>query len=244
MSAPATQSTQAEAAGAVRVETHALTKRYAGVAVVRDVTLHLPAGSRTALIGANGAGKTTLLAMLSTLVAPSTGDAVIGGHSVRRRPTALRRAIGVLAHRPMLYEELSALENLQFFARIYEVPDAATRIEELLRTVGAWGRRHEPVAVLSRGYHQRLALARALLHRPALLLADEPETGLDPEGVALLDRLILAAPGLTVIAATHRVDRVEAWATGTIRLDRGRVVEDTASATTSVVDGDPPRTRA
>ena len=215
----------------VLVRTEALTKRYGGLEVVRGVSLALPAGSRTALIGANGAGKTTLLAMLSSLIAPTEGDARIAGHSLRERPAALRRAIGVLAHRPMLYEEMTPLENLRFFARLYGVSDPAPRIEELLRAVGVWGRRHEPTSVLSRGYHQRLALARALLHRPAVLLADEPETGLDPEGVAMLDALALRAPGLTVIAATHRVDRVESWATGVVRLDHGRVAEDTASIT-------------
>lgn len=213
------------------VETRALTKRYGGLEVVRSVALALPAGSRTALIGANGAGKTTLLAMLSTLVAPTEGHATIAGHSLRARPAALRRTIGVLAHRPMLYEEMTPLENLGFFARLYDVSNAEPRIEELLRAVGVWNRRFEAVAVLSRGYHQRLALARALLHRPAILLADEPETGLDPEGVELLDELVLRAPGLTVIAATHRVDRIEAWATGLVRLEHGRAVEDTASVT-------------
>ena len=213
----------------IAIETHALTKRYGGIEVVRDVSLRLPAGSRTALLGANGAGKTTLITMLSTLVSPTSGDATIAGHSLAKKPEALRRTIGVLAHKPMLYEELSALENLHLFARLYGVADATARIEELLRTVGVWTRRDEPVAVLSRGTHQRIALARALVHRPSILLADEPETGLDPQGVALLDEVALASPGLTVIAATHRIDRVEAWATGLVRLDRGRVVEDTAS---------------
>ncbi|MFA7248818.1 MAG: ABC transporter ATP-binding protein [Dehalococcoidia bacterium] len=211
------------------VETHGLTKRYGGLDVVRAVSLALPAGSRTALVGANGAGKTTLLAMLCTLIAPTEGDATIAGHALRARPAALRRAIGVLAHQPMLYEEMTPLENLRFFARLYGVTDAEPRIEELLRAVGVWTRRHEPVSVLSRGYHQRLALARALVHRPAVLLADEPETGLDPEGVEMLDELALRAPGLTVIAATHRVDRIGAWATGLVRLEHGRAVEDTAS---------------
>ena len=211
------------------VETRALTKRYGGLEVVRQVSLALPPGSRTALIGANGAGKTTLLAMLSTLVSPTEGDATIAGHSLRERPAALRRAIGVLAHRPMLYEEMTPLENLGFFARLYDVAGPEARIEELLRATGVWNRRHEAVSVLSRGYHQRLALARALLHRPAILIADEPETGLDPEGVEMLDELVLRAPDLTVIAATHRVDRVQSWATGLVCLEYGRAVEDTAS---------------
>jgi len=216
-------------AATLAVETHGLTRKYAGLEVVRNVDLRIPEGARVALVGANGAGKTTLLAMLATLVSPTSGRATIAGHDLGKHPPALRRAIGVLGHQPMVYEDLSSLENLQFFARLYEIPDPEPRVEELLRAVGLWLRRREPAAVLSRGYHQRLALARALLHHPTVLLADEPETGLDPEGVALLDELALTVPGLTVIAATHRVDRVEAWATGLVRLDRGRVVEDTAS---------------
>ncbi|MEX2445838.1 MAG: ABC transporter ATP-binding protein [Dehalococcoidia bacterium] len=225
----ATTQTTPAAPPPAAIEARGLTKRYGGLAVVRDVTLRLPQGSRTALLGANGAGKTTLLGLLATLLTPSEGEATVAGHPVHARAAALRRSIGVLAHRPMLYEEMTPLENLDLFARLYEVADADTRIEELLRAVGIWARRHEAVAVLSRGAHQRLALARALLHRPSVLLADEPETGLDPDGVVMLDELALAAPGLTVLAATHRVDRVPSWATGLVRLDRGRLVEDTAS---------------
>ncbi len=206
------------------VSTDRLTKRYGGVEVVVAATFALPIGSKTALLGPNGAGKSTLLGMLSSLITPSDGDATIAGYSLRANPTALRRGIGVLAHLPMVYEELSPLENLQFFARLYDVPDPGPRIEELLRAVGLWQRRGEPVQVFSRGYHQRLALARALLHRPSLLLLDEPETGLDPAGVELLDDLAMHDPEVTVLAATHLVDRTDVWADGVLRLERGRVV--------------------
>ncbi|MEX2228988.1 MAG: ABC transporter ATP-binding protein [Dehalococcoidia bacterium] len=209
------------------IETRALTKRFGTLTVVDAVDLRLAPGSKTALLGANGAGKTTLLGLLSTLIAPSDGEAWIAGESLTRPSAALRRRVGVLAHLPMLYEELSALENLTFFARLYAVRDAGPRIEQMLRTVGLWRRRDEPTHVFSRGQHQRLALARALLHAPDVLLLDEPETGLDVEGVALLDELVLTAPGLTVLAATHRVDHIGAWAEAVVRLDRGRVVEDT-----------------
>ena len=202
-----------------------LTKRYGGVEVVSDMSFALPAGSKTALLGPNGAGKSTLLGLLTTLLTPNAGDAEIAGHAISTNPIDLRRNIGVLAHLPMVYEELSPLENLEFFARLYGVPDADTRVEELLRAVGLWRRRRQPTAILSRGYHQRLALARAVIHRPAVLLLDEPETGLDPEGVALLDQLMLGDPAVTVLAATHLVDRVDQWADGVLRLDRGRVVE-------------------
>jgi ABC-type multidrug transport system ATPase subunit len=211
-----------------------LTKRYGGVEVVSNISFALRAGSKTALLGHNGAGKSTLLGLLSTLITPTSGDAGIAGHAISTNPIELRRNIGVLAHLPMVYEELSPVENLEFFARLYEVPDAAARIEELLRAVGLWRRRRESTAILSRGYHQRLALARAVLHRPAVLLLDEPETGLDPEGVALLDQLALGNPAVTVLAATHLVDRVDRWADGVLRLDRGRVVEAPESVAAAV----------
>lgn len=210
------------------IEARALSKRYGGVPAVDGVTFTLPEGSRTALIGPNGSGKSTLLALLSTLLFPTSGDVRIDGLTAAEAPQEMRRRIGVLAHRPMLYEELSPLENLVFFAKLYDVPEPRPRVEELLRAVGLWHRRDEPTAVLSRGYHQRLALARALVHRPRVLLLDEPETGLDEGGIDLLDELMLGAAGVTVLAATHRHDRIDAWADGVLALDRGRLVQPPA----------------
>jgi len=226
------------------VEATGLGKSYRGVAAVDRVSFVLPAGSRTALLGANGAGKSTLLTLLATLVAPTEGSAQVAGEDLVKAGPELRRRIGVMGHLPMLYEELTPAENLRFFARLYDLEDGAERSTELLRDVGLWGRRDEPTGVLSRGMHQRLALARAVLHRPRVLLLDEPETGLDAEGVELLERLALAAPGTTVLAATHRHERVEGWATGRLVLDRGRVVEDAverrpASTSTPAGGGEP-----
>lgn len=213
---------------AAAIEARDLTRRYGGVPVVDHVSLTLPVGARVALLGANGAGKTTLLALLTALLTPHEGAAWIGGHAAGS-PEA-RRSIGVLAHQPMLYEELSPLENVCFFARLYGVADGAARAETLLRRIGLWNRRHDATASLSRGYHQRLAIARALVHAPTVLLLDEPETGLDAEGSALLDELMLAAPGTTVLAATHRADRVDGWADGALTLVRGRVADRRGSA--------------
>ncbi|MDP6605472.1 MAG: ABC transporter ATP-binding protein [Dehalococcoidia bacterium] len=227
------------------IEARALTKRFGGVIALDGVSFRLARGSRTALLGANAAGKSTLLSLLSTLATPTSGEARIDGFDVAAAPPALRRRLGVMTHLPMVYEELSAEENLSLFARLYEVRDAASRIEELLRTVGLWLRRDEPAAVLSRGAHQRLAIARALIHRPDVLLFDEPETGLDEQGLVMLDELTLggADAELTVLAATHRRDRVGSWADGTIVLERGRVVEDTtAPGTTSAEPADEPST--
>ena len=226
-----------EAGAAIAIDARGLTRQYGGVTVVRNVDLALPAGSKTALLGSNGAGKTTLLKMLSTLLTPTSGVFSVNGHKAPSSDVA--RSIGVLGHSPMLYEDFTPLENLQFFARIYGVQDAERRIEDLLGQVGLWRRRNERTVILSRGYHQRLALCRALIHRPAVLIADEPETGLDPEGIELLDEMALASPGLTVIAATHRIDHIGAWATGIVRLDRGRVIEDTSSVGLAAREGAP-----
>ena len=207
----------------------ALTKEFAGFAAVRDVTFALPQGSRTALLGGNGAGKTTLLEVLVRLASPTRGTSRVGPADVDE--VERRAAVGYLGDRPMLYEELTPLENLDFFSRLYNRPDEA-RVEELLRAVGLWTRRHSTTATLSRGFHQRLGMARALVHAPSVLLLDEPETGLDVAAVELLDATMLMAPGLTVLASTHRLDRIDHWCDGVLRLDRGRLVEDTASRAT------------
>ena len=216
------------------IECRALSKRYGGITAIDGVSFMLAEGSRTALLGPNGAGKSTLLALLATLASPSSGEASIDGFDVAGAPVELRRRIGVMTHLPMVYEQLTPRENLGFFAALYGVPEPERRIEELLRAAGLWLRRDEPTEVLSRGYHQRLALVRALLHRPRVLLLDEPETGLDEEGLQLLDELMLRAPAAeggrtTVLAATHRRDRVDAWADGVLVLERGRLVEEPAA---------------
>lgn len=207
---------------AVAIEARGLTKRFGAATVLEGVTFDIAPGTKTALVGPNGAGKSTLLSLLSTLVAPTEGTATVAGCDLRREAAGVRRHIGVLSHSPMLYEELTPLENLQFFARLYDVQSLG-RIEELLRVLGLWRRRDEPTSVLSRGYHQRLAIGRALVHSPDVLLLDEPETGLDVEGMELLDALMLREPGLTVLAATHRFDHIDAWADGTLTIERGRM---------------------
>lgn len=207
------------------IEASDLTKRFGLLTVLEGVTFALEGGSKTALLGANGAGKSTLLDLLSTLSLASGGSGRVAGFDLATQGVEVRRRVGVLGHRPMLYEQLTSIENLEFFARLYEVAPAATRIEELLRAVGLWRRRDERVEVLSRGFHQRLAIARALVHAPPVLLLDEPETGLDESALALLDELMLRAPDVTVLAATHRRDRIERWADGTIEVARGRLVE-------------------
>jgi ABC-type multidrug transport system ATPase subunit len=211
-----------------------ISKHFGSTLALDRVSFEVKEGTKVALLGANGAGKTTLLAVLSTLLTPSEGKATVAGYDLTSESGPLRASIGVLTHRPMLYEELSPIENLQFFARLYSVKNAQARIEELLRAIGLWLRRDEATAILSRGYHQRLAIARALLHKPTVLLLDEPETGLDREALALLDELVLHAPELTILAATHHRERVAAWADAVIELERGRLLNSAPSANAPV----------
>jgi ABC-type multidrug transport system ATPase subunit len=204
-----------------------VTKEFAGLAALREISFALPEGSRTALVGGNGAGKTTLLEILGRLAGATRGRARVGPSDADE--VERRAMVGYLGDRPMLYEELTPLENLQFFQQLYG-PSNEDRIEELLRAVGLWSRRYSATSTLSRGFHQRLGMARALVHAPRVLLLDEPETGLDVAGVELLDTIMLTAPGVTVLASTHRLDRIERWSDGVLRLEAGRLVEDTATA--------------
>ncbi len=182
-----------------------LRKEYDLRPVVRGVTFSLAAGGTLALLGPNGAGKTTLLRILATLIKPSGGAAHVHGLDIVRDADAVRRGVGYVSHASLLYDELSAAENLRFFARMYGLRDGATRAAELLDQVGLRAQAREQVRTLSRGQAQRLALARALIHNPAVLLLDEPDTGLDDAGLRVLEQVIRKrhAQGQTTVLATH-----------------------------------------
>ena len=213
------------------IETNSLTRRYDGLPALNKVSIQITPGSRIALLGNNGSGKTTLLTILATLLQSSEGSAKILGHDVSKKTTALQNIIGVIRHQPMVYENFSPIEDLELFAKIYQVPNNRERIERLLTSVEIWHLRDEMIGTFSRGQKQRLMIAKALLHRPKVLLLDEPEIGLDQDGLRVLDQLILTntaeeeSTPITVLAATHREERVDTWATGFVRLERGRVIE-------------------
>lgn len=188
-----------------------------------DITLD--EGETLAIVGPNGAGKTTLLRMLATLHRPSAGTLSIMGHQVPDTAHKVRPHLGYLGHDPLVYLDLTALQNLELFADLYGIPDARTRIEDLLDQVGLLPRAFEPVRTFSRGMAQRLGIARLLLHRPSLLLLDEPNSGLDASGSVLMDRVI--AEGTSVVVVTHDVeravqvaDRVMVLRAGKLRLQR------------------------
>ena len=183
------------------IELHELSRAYGERVALAGVTLTLPRGATLAVFGANGAGKTTLLRILATLLSPHAGTARVLGSELPREGWAVRGRVGLLAHEPLLYRELSGRENLRFHARLHGA--APARVDELLDAVGMRPRADDPVAELSRGMVQRLAVARAVLHEPELLLLDEPLANLDPAAVAQVDPLIGRASGHTRVLTSH-----------------------------------------
>ncbi len=210
----------------VYLEIKGLKKSFGLKPVLRGIDLTLHRGERMALMGANGVGKTTLLRILAGLTRPTGGSVTIGGFDVVQDAQQVRRLVGFVAHQPYLYDELTAMENLLFFARMYGVKQARERASLLLQRVGLEKRAKERVGVLSRGQVQRLSLARALLHSPQLLLLDEPETSLDQEGNQLLVALLEehTAQGGTTMFTTHQAERALALSDRIIILSSGRLV--------------------
>jgi heme exporter protein A len=208
------------------VEICQLKKSFGLKPILRSVDLTLQQGQRMALLGANGAGKTTLLRILAGLIKPSAGTVAVLGLDMRHAIQQIRHCVGFVAHQSYLYEELTVLENLLFFARMYTVPHAQERVHELLGRVGMQRRAHERVGALSRGQVQRVALSRALLHTPQLLLLDEPDTGLDREGSELVDALLAehVVTGGSILFTTHLLERVLQQSDRIVILGSGRVV--------------------
>jgi heme ABC exporter ATP-binding subunit CcmA len=200
--------------------------------VLRGVTLSVPTGATVALLGPNGAGKTTLLRILATLTCPSAGEVTIDGLDLRREAQVIRQRIGYLGHQPLLYEELTAAENLDFFARMYGIRHRQARVGSLLERVGLRAKAKDRARDLSRGQSQRLALARALLHEPSLLLLDEPDSGLDEQGIALLEEILRerSAAGQTAIFTTHDLNWGLRIADRAVALVGGRVTYDGTAA--------------
>jgi heme exporter protein A len=215
-----------------RVEAKGVTRIYGRQRAVggaqRGVDFTLRAGEAVALLGPNGAGKSTLVSMLATLVTPSSGTVTYGGEPA---DDEVRRRIGVIAHESLCYGDLSALENVTFFARLYGVEDASSAARKMVERVGLTDEAAQrPARTYSRGMLQRLAVARALVHRPALLLADEPFTGLDRAGVALLAELLAEerARGAMLLVVTHDFDAVAQLVDRVVVLHKGRIALDEA----------------
>jgi len=209
-----------------------LVKSFGSTLALRGVNLTVPAGQFVAVVGPNGAGKTTLLRVLATLARPTLGTVKIGQHELPQGAAEARRSIGFVGHQTLLYGELSAEENLRFYGRMYDVPNLDMRILQVLEQVGLAHRRRDLVRAFSHGMQQRLAIARAVLHHPSLMLLDEPYTGLDQQAVGRLEKIIstLGAEGCTIIMATHDLERGLAVADRVVILAEGRLVFESPSA--------------
>jgi heme exporter protein A len=202
-----------------------VTRNFGRRRALNRVSFTCEAGQIVALLGANGAGKSTLLSIAATMLEPSSGAVMYGGHSARSAGAALRARIGVLGHDLYIYPELTASENLAFFGRLYGMTDVDRAVAEALLRAGLEDRASEAVSSFSRGMRQRLALERALLHSPRLLLLDEPFTGLDDaSSSALRDRLLAARNrGALVIVTTHDLEAIEALVDTAFVLSSGRL---------------------
>ncbi len=202
-----------------------LSKRFGSFWALREVDVDIRDGEVVTLFGPNGAGKTTLMRIVAGLSKATGGEIRLGGRVSRGSDIAARRVLGFVSHQPLLYPDLTAHENLVFFARLYDVPQEAARAVELLERVGLAHRAHQPVRQFSRGMLQRVAIARALLHDPRLLLLDEPYTGLDPAAMDWLTEMIAALKrqGHTILMTSHDLDRGIAVANRVAILAGGRL---------------------
>jgi len=211
-------------------------KKFGYSFAVRKVTLRVRRGEFVVLFGSNGAGKTTFLKMAAGLMRPTRGSLSIEGFDIGKQADEARRRIGFLSHNTFVYKDLSPLENLKFFCRLYGVPDSEERLIDLLDRVGLRGRASEPVRAFSRGLQQRVGIARALLHDPSVILLDEPYTGLDAKAAQTLNGMLdeALAAGKTIVLTTHDLDQGLRAATRALILDRGNVVYDGSAKDTAV----------
>ncbi len=212
------------------VETRSLTKSFGSMKVLRGLDLKVARGITLAIFGPNGAGKTTLIKMLASVMRPTSGTILIEGQDMKEHADEIRAKLGLLAHQSYLYGTLSAEENLVFYGKMYGVANLKERVSEVMSIVGLGSRRHDRVATFSRGMLQRLSLARAILHHPSLLLLDEPDTGLDPEGLAAMWEIIRKeAPGRTVIFTSHNFERALGVCDEVAVLVRGKIAYSSQS---------------
>jgi heme exporter protein A len=200
-----------------------LVKRFGLKSVLRGLDFEVQPGEFVALLGPNGAGKTTFLRVLSSLSRPSLGSVQVAGYKLPDEAAAVRARLGVVSHLPLLYGDLTAEENLRFYGRMYNISTMEARITEVLEMVGLEKRRRDLVRTFSRGMQQRLAIGRAVLHDPDVVLFDEPYTGLDQDASSMLDDVLktVAAKGRTVVMTSHDLARAEDLATRFDIISRG-----------------------
>ncbi|MBI4306412.1 MAG: heme ABC exporter ATP-binding protein CcmA [Chloroflexi bacterium] len=210
------------------IAVQSLAKAFGRTAVLQNLDLAMPAGQILVMLGANGAGKTTFLRILATLTRADSGKALVNGFDIASQPEEVRRTTGVVTHSAMLYGDLTVRENLHFAARMFRMPGREARAGAVARQLDIDRRLGDRVRTLSHGLQKRVALARALLHRPSLLVLDEPESGLDQVAVGLFERVLSdhKANGGSAVVTTHSVDRGLALGDRLVILARGHIVFD------------------
>ncbi len=220
------------------IQIQSLVKSFGHTYALRDVHLEVPKAEFLTIVGPNGAGKTTLLRILATLLKPTNGLVRIDGLDLASGSAEIRRRIGFVSHQSLIYGNLTVEENLRFYGRIYEVPALEERVEMLLHLVGLEARHRDPARALSRGMQQRLAIARAIIHQPSVMLLDEPYTGLDQQATEMLRQLLqtISAESRTVIMTTHNLERAVELCDRLAILARGRVVYEVENASLSLAD--------
>jgi heme exporter protein A len=221
-----------EAATAAAIEVHDLVKSFGAFYALRGVSLRVLAGECVTIFGPNGAGKTTFLRILSALTRPTSGEVLILGNSLKEKPFAIKQQLGVIGHQTFLYDDLTAAENLLFYARLYDVPSPHARLEHLLAEVGLERRANDRVRSFSRGMQQRLALARAMLHDPGILFLDEPYTGLDQHAAMMLTNWLqkLRNERRTILLVTHDLAQGLAMADRVAVFLQGRLIWEERAA--------------
>jgi ABC-2 type transport system ATP-binding protein len=193
------------------IHTRNLTKRFKTTLAVDNLNLEIQEGEVFGFLGPNGAGKTTTVRMLTSLIGPTSGSAIVNGYRVGTQDTDIRRTVGILTETPGMYDNLSAEFNLEIYANLYEVKDPKGQVEKYLRMLGLWDRRTDEAGTFSKGMKQKLAIARALLHEPRILFLDEPTSALDPEAAHLVREFIaeLRKEGRTIFLCTHNLDEAD-----------------------------------
>jgi ABC-2 type transport system ATP-binding protein len=193
------------------IRTENLTKKFNTTLAVDNLNLNVAEGEVFGFLGPNGAGKTTTVRMLTSLIGPTAGSAIVNGYHIGKEDTEIRRSVGILTEAPGMYDNLSAEFNLDIYANLYEVKDPKGQVEKYLRMLGLWDRRQDEAGTFSKGMKQKLAIARALLHEPRLLFLDEPTAALDPEASHLVHDFIteLRKEGRTIFLCTHNLDEAD-----------------------------------
>lgn len=211
---------------ALAIKTQDLTKRFGTRPVLNNISLEVPTGAFLSIFGPNGAGKTTLLRILSTLLSPTSGTVEILGLDAKEDPDKVRAKIGLISHNSMLYDNLTAQENLMFFAKLYGVKNPSERVKEMLAAVELSSRRIDCVNTFSRGMVQRLSIARALIHDPEIVFLDEPYSGLDPHAIEVFDNILQTQrANKTFVMVSHDLEKGFSMSTHVLVLAKTQVVK-------------------